>query len=127
MSQLIRFCEDCDNKYYHMIENDELLYFCRVCGKKDASTSKTSHCVLNIAVDNKSSQPLEHLVHKYTKYDPTLPHIFVPCPRETCPTNKESHKETHTDAVYIRYDNIHMRHLYICTKCDFVWSGGKSE
>ena len=127
MNQQIRFCEDCDNKLYHLIENNSLVYFCRVCGKKDVTLSTSSHCVLSIQMDgNDTSDLYEHLIHKYTKHDPTLPHIFIPCPNESCVSNvsKEgSSTESFKDAVYIRYDNQHMKHLYLCTKCDFKWKG----
>lgn len=132
--QSIRFCNVCDNKYYHHIEENSLVYFCRVCGDVDNSLLDQHSCVLNIKYDNKGSIPLAHIINKYTKYDPTLPHIYVPCPNVKCKglttsdsigsTTSSSEKDKTdvvTDAIYIRYDEKHMKHLYICTICDHVW------
>ena len=121
--QTIRFCPDCDNKFYHKVDDEQLMYYCRVCGKEDKDNSQVSSCVLNIQYNKEGSKPLEFIVNKYTKHDPTLPHINIPCPNEKCKSNKSNENvlEKFTDAVYIRYDNAHMRHLYLCTICDQTW------
>ena len=121
----IRFCIKCDNKYYHMIQNNELIYYCRVCGNKEMNVNKEALCVLDTNV-NQGTSNFDYIVNKYTKYDPTLPHIFVHCPNEKCKTNhqkKENHKEELgvTDAIYLRYDNVNLKFLYICTECEFKW------
>jgi hypothetical protein len=150
-AQKIRFCPVCDNKYYHQlstitntakennkdgmeaignknedgtIDMDRLVYSCRVCGHEDENF--IGACVLNIQYDNKSadSTNYQNIVNRYTKFDPTLPHIEIPCPNEECKTNKNNDptaKAAYTDALYIRYDNIQMKHLYLCTTCDFIW------
>ena len=125
----IRFCNICDNKLYHQVEEDSLIYFCRVCGNKNSDLNDDSVCVLNIQVgtDTNESKPMDNVVNKYTKYDPTLPHILLPCPNETCATNKISEKtgsltDNKADVIYMRYDNKQMKHLYMCTTCDFTWT-----
>jgi DNA-directed RNA polymerase subunit M/transcription elongation factor TFIIS len=121
-NQVIRFCPLCDNKYYHHIEQEALIYYCRVCGNKDETISNERLCVLNIDYDNKETKPIEYIINKYTKFDPTLPHIFVPCPNEQCKSHKQDKEgEKHTDAIFIRYDESNMKHLYICTLCDHIW------
>jgi len=121
-SQSIRFCNLCDNKYYHHVEDDSLVYFCRVCGTVDNMVSDERTCVLNIKYDNKETKPLEYIINKYTKFDPTLPHIYVPCPNEKCDSyKKDKDGDKHTDAIYMRCDEQNMTHLYICTVCDHIW------
>tara|TARA_Y100000389_G_C17193960_1_gene380261 strand:- start:262 stop:678 length:417 start_codon:yes stop_codon:yes gene_type:complete len=129
-TQRIKFCPLCDNKYYHkLVDNKEngnndqsLVYYCRVCGHQDENI--TGACVLNIQYDTTSGSGsnanYEYVINRYTKYDPTLPHIQIPCPNEDCKSNNNT-KDANTDAVYIRYDHDNMRHLYMCTDCDFVW------
>jgi len=117
MDSTIRFCSNCNNKYYHNIDNNELKYYCRVCGNVENNIAKEALCVLDTQFQ-KESNNFDHLVNKYTKLDPTLPHIYLQCPSETCKTN-ESKKIT--DAIYIRYDHQRMKFLYICTECDHKW------
>lgn len=118
-SQSIRFCGNCENKLYHTIENDLLSFYCRVCGTTEKIINE-GVCVLNIQYDqNKSDKPFEQIVNKYIKHDPTLPHLVLPCPNEKCKTNESATKQS--DILYLRYDNINMKHLYMCTECDFTW------
>lgn len=121
--QNIRFCKFCDNKYYHYIDNDELVYICRVCGDKDNLELNKNTCVLDLQYNTDGTKPFEYIVNKYTKFDPTLPHINIPCPNDKCNTNTNKNKDTDatTDAVYLRYDESAMKHLYLCTKCDHLW------
>jgi DNA-directed RNA polymerase subunit M/transcription elongation factor TFIIS len=134
-SQKIKFCPKCDNKYYHQVifesEEDKLVYFCRVCGNQD-DDDITGVCVLNIQYDEKNKTNYENIINKYTKYDPTLPHINVPCPNLECKSNhtsstgeaadkNDSTTIKHTDAIYIRYNHENMKHLYMCVVCDYVW------
>lgn len=117
MNSTIRFCENCDNKYYHNIENNQLKYYCRVCGNTETNVAKEALCVLETQFQ-KESYNFDHLINRYTKFDPTLPHIHLQCPNDACKTNKDSHV---TDAIYIRYDNKQLKYLYICTECDHKW------
>lgn len=139
-TQRIKFCPLCDNKYYHKLINNEsnlhdrkedtpletLVYYCRVCGHQDENI--TGACVLNIqyasSTGDGSNANYEYVINRYTKYDPTLPHIQIPCPNEECKSNRRKDgaiTDNNTDAVYIRYDHVNMLHLYMCTDCEFVW------
>lgn len=109
----IRFCIRCDNKYYHQIQDNKLIYYCRVCGHQDLNIAGL--CVLNTQYGH-STDSYEHVVNRFTKFDPTLPHIYLKCPNEKC-TTKEI-----TDAIYLRYEPNQMKHLYICTECDHKWT-----
>lgn len=133
--QSIRFCEKCDNKYYHQIfypESEEgveaegeptLQYYCRVCGYIDKNLTQNSLCVLDTQ-KYKNIDLFNHIYNQYTKYDPTLPHVFVPCPNQECKTNKSNSDDTQsgtTDAIYLRYNAEGMKYLYVCTHCEYKW------
>ena len=131
--QSIRFCVKCDNKYYHRMhippsaegsnetEEPVLIYYCRVCGYEDTDTQQSGMCVLDTQ-KHKQVDLFSHIYNPYTKYDPTLPHITIPCPNASCKTNEGSEKDSGTtDAVYLRYNNDGMKYLYICTVCEFKW------
>ena len=117
MNSSIRFCGKCDNKYYHNIENNQLKYYCRVCGNVEINISKEALCVLDTSF-HKENDNFDHLVNRFTKLDPTLPHINLQCPNDSCKTNIDKKV---TDAIYIRYDNKRLKFLYICTECDHKW------
>jgi hypothetical protein len=121
MNSNIRFCSKCDNKYYHDIKNNCLNYYCRVCGNTETNISKDALCVLDTQFQKEIFQ-FDNLVNRYTKLDPTLPHIDLQCPNDSCKTNQEKIDNKHvTDAIYIRYDNKRLKYLYICTVCDHKW------
>jgi len=129
MNSTIRFCSNCQNKYYHRIGKDKvsltdiLQYYCRVCGNtesNDNTESKLPLCVLNTQF-KKSSVNLDFIVNKYTKHDPTLPHISIKCPNDSCNTNTSENENNVTDAIYLRYDNVVLKFLYICTVCNHKW------
>lgn len=124
--ETIRFCDTCDNKLYHRVQDDSLEYFCRVCGNQNLDIVRQGLCVLNIQHDTEtnSGQQFEHIINKYTKYDPTLPRIVLPCPNEKCKSNENADKKA--DVLYLRYDNTQMRHLYMCTTCDYTWKTNSS-
>ena len=118
--QTIRFCPQCDNKYYHSISEDEnLLYFCRVCRYTDSSISNKGLCILETQYRAESDNvSYENVIHRFTKYDPTLPRLYIPCPNEQC---KTSEKKEDTEVIYLRYDDKKMLYLYRCMACDYTW------
>lgn len=115
----IKFCKKCDNKYYHEISENKLMYYCRVCGYRDDQLTNEALCVLNTQFTS-GKQNFDHIINKYTKYDPTLPRIMIHCPNDQCKSNKEKEDQT-TEAIYVRYDNVNLKFLYICTECEHKW------
>jgi len=117
----MKFCTECQNMYYISIDEtnpNNLNYYCRFCGHKDEHITEDSVVVLKTQF-KKSEQKFNHMVNKYTKYDPTLPRKSnMKCPNEKC---SESSAETTPDIIYLRYDDENMKYLYICTACDFTW------
>lgn len=117
----MHFCSSCSNMYYIRIDGDntnKLVYYCRNCGTEDNVLT-----VDNISVSKttmkKNEKNFSHIIHKYTKLDPTLPRINkILCPNSNCQTNIS---DAEREIIYIRYDNTNMKYVYLCSTCDNVW------
>jgi hypothetical protein len=121
----MRFCSVCENMYYIRINEDDankLVYYCRQCGHEDLTFQSDSICVSKTQLQ-KSEQTFHHIINKYTKLDPTLPRINnVLCPNPDCLTNIPDEKErVEREIIYIRYDTLNMKYVYLCSTCDTVW------
>ena len=96
-------------------DDDELKYYCRNCGHED---NKISIDELKINVYEKNINTQIN-INPWIKYDPTLPHIHtIKCPNEKCKSNE---KEKTSDIIYIRYNDVDMKYMYLCTICDYNW------
>ena len=117
----MHFCSTCQNMYYIRIDSEntnQLIYYCRNCGNEDNLITNDSVIILKTHI-KKNEQEFAHFINKYTKLDPTLPRINkILCPNENCDTNK---KEKEREIIYIRYDDVNMRYVYLCSTCDTVW------
>ena len=115
----MHFCNECHNMYYIRISNDDpnkLIYYCRNCGHEDSSLNVDNVNISSIQVKNNSQL---NYINKYTKLDPTLPRIKdILCPNPECTTNT---KHTSREIIYIRYDDVNMKYIYLCSTCDIVW------
>lgn len=117
----MHFCTNCQNMYYISIDADnanKLVYYCRNCGDTNTTLS-----VENVTVSRtqlkKSEQEFSHVINKYTKLDPTLPRINnILCPNADCGTNTN---DVPREIIYIRYDDLNMKYVYLCSTCDTVW------
>jgi DNA-directed RNA polymerase subunit M/transcription elongation factor TFIIS len=120
----MKFCSTCSNMFYIKInesDSNSLLYYCRKCGEVESHLDSGSLCVSSITTKDNNS--FEHVINEYTKLDPTLPRLSnVLCPNNECSTNKDN---TDKEVLYIRYDNINMKYLYMCTICDYFWKPTK--
>jgi DNA-directed RNA polymerase subunit M/transcription elongation factor TFIIS len=107
--------------YYISIDpNDtnKLIYYCRNCGNSDSTISVKDITVSNVQL-KKSEQEFSHIINKYTKLDPSLPRVSnILCPNPDCLTNKD---DIEREIIYIRYDDINMKYVYVCCTCDTVW------
>lgn len=119
----MKFCKNCNNMYYHSIDetdNNKLIYYCRYCGDKDYDVDINGSCVLNTKLKKEEQQ--YYIINEYTKFDPTLPRIYnIKCPNDLCITNNEENKNEPTEVIYMRYDDVNMKYLYICVVCDTKW------
>jgi DNA-directed RNA polymerase subunit M/transcription elongation factor TFIIS len=105
-------------------ESDSLIYYCRNCGNTGAPLTKENICVLNTAITTKEKGYLQD-INEYTKLDPTLPRTLnIKCPNQSCASNKSDKQvdgEKKNEVIYLRYDDINMNYIYICTECDAIW------
>jgi aspartate carbamoyltransferase regulatory subunit len=113
--------------YYIRVSSEDansLIYYCRNCGNEDENVTKDNICVSKTQL-KKSEQKFNHIVNRFTKFDPTLPHInSIRCPNSECVSNKE---DGNRDVIYIRYDDTNKLYIYLCAKCDTVWKTEKSN
>ena len=96
---------------------DVLIYFCKNCGDTNTTPSDDDMCVLYTQISH-SNPTFAHVINKYTKYDPTLPRTIMECPKSD---GDAAHKDPY-DVIYIRYDDINMRFVYLCTVCDTTFT-----
>lgn len=117
----MHFCNQCSNMYYIRINEDnpnKLVYYCRKCGNEDSLLATENVCVSKTQI-KKSEQSFNHIINKYTKHDPSLPRINnILCPNSDCPTNKDGKDR---EIIYIRYDDVNMKYVYLCYDCETVW------
>ena len=117
----MHFCNNCSNMYYIRINSDDpnkLVYYCRNCGNEDKLLAIENVCVSKTQI-KKNEKSFNHIINKYTKFDPTLPRInTILCPNPDCATNKDNKER---EIIYIRYDDTNMKYIYLCYECDTVW------
>jgi DNA-directed RNA polymerase subunit M/transcription elongation factor TFIIS len=97
---------------------NKLVYYCRNCGNEDQLLAIDNVCVSKTQI-KKSEQSFNHIINKYTKLDPTLPRMNkILCPNADCKTNTE---EAEREIIYIRYDDVNIKYVYLCSTCDTIW------
>ena len=118
----MKFCNSCNNMFYLSIDPsdcDKLMYYCRKCGSQDTDGVTSKSSVISSVQMSAADTNISRIVNKYTKLDPTLPRVNrIPCPNTECDTNT---KETPREVIYIRYDDINIKYMYLCSTCDYVW------
>ena len=132
----MHFCTQCENMYYVRLsgENkDKLTYYCRKCGNEDDNLLDSEENICISRTDLKqSTSSYDHIINKYTKLDPTLPHIQnIRCPNVNCVSNEGAEQKNggkvKSDILYLRYDDASMKFVYICTHCDTVWKSADDK
>jgi DNA-directed RNA polymerase subunit M/transcription elongation factor TFIIS len=107
--------------YYTCIDSENsnsLIYYCRHCGNEDKILTVDNVTVSKTQL-KKSEQQFTNIINKYTKLDPTLPRINnILCPNTDCDTNTNNENK---EILYIRYDEVNMKYVYLCSTCDTVW------
>tara|TARA_Y100000389_G_scaffold188065_3_gene210138 strand:+ start:4628 stop:4972 length:345 start_codon:yes stop_codon:yes gene_type:complete len=108
--------------YYLKLGKDlnELVYYCRNCGHENNELSSENICVSETIVNGNKGKFASH-INEYTKYDPTLPRTnTIRCPNQECITNKNGN-ESKREVLYIRYDDVNVKYIYMCTSCNTTW------
>jgi DNA-directed RNA polymerase subunit M/transcription elongation factor TFIIS len=116
----LRYCPVCENYLYMQVdaESQELRRVCRKCGFKEEDAK--GGLVMEMMIQQKSSEGYKILLNEFTRKDPRLPHIRknITCPNTSCDSNKGG-KEP--DVIYIKYDVVNLMYLYICDICGEQW------
>ena len=115
------FCTVC--KYYLYLqqtkdedEKEVLRRICRNCGYQE---DMQGGLILEIDLKEKTSEGYKILMNEFTKQDPTLPHVnTITCPNGECESNTGSVEK---DVIYLKYDVVNMKFIYICNVCDTRW------
>jgi DNA-directed RNA polymerase subunit M/transcription elongation factor TFIIS len=132
----MHFCSVCNNMYYISVTpENELQYYCRNCGNIDNTVASENICVSKVNVKHSTTpQSFSQVVNKYTKLDPTLPRIHtMRCPNDECPSNEGgggagagagagARNKPKSEIIYVRYDDMNLKYVYLCAKCDKVWN-----
>ena len=120
-------CSNCNNMYYIRINSDnpnKLVYYCRNCGDENQNISTDNVTVSKIIV-KKTEQSFSNIINQNTKLDPTLPRINnILCPNPNCLTNTEDKER---EIIYMRYDDVNMKYIYLCSECDTVWEAHNNK
>ena len=118
----MNFCVKCDNMYYIKLSTDDgnsLIYYCRNCGNEENNID--NNLTVSKTTFKRIDQKYANVINQYTKLDPTLPRVKnIPCPNENCISNK-SETSSEREVIYIRYDDIDLKFVYLCAHCDTIW------
>ena len=113
----MKFCPKCENYLYMDTKSGALLRVCRTCGYSENDTQ--GGLAMETVVQERSSEGYKILLNEFTRQDPTLPHVVtIKCPRTSCTTNTGGKTR---DVIYIKYDAVNMKYLYICNVCGEQW------
>ncbi len=123
----MKFCNNCENMLYIRLfkeDSNKLIYYCRNCGNTDEELNKDNLCVSNTNIASRDKAYLQD-INEFTKLDPTLPRTKnIKCPNQSCPSNYKSDDPTivnKNEVIYLRYDDVNLNYVYICTQCDTSW------
>ncbi len=124
----MKFCDTCSNMYYIKLEGencDKISYYCRNCGNINNNLIEDGKCILKENI-SRSENKFNISINKYTKLDKTLPRInYIKCPNEKCLSNSSEFDVLNREIIYIRYDHVNMKYMYLCSHCDFTWNTEK--
>jgi DNA-directed RNA polymerase subunit M/transcription elongation factor TFIIS len=124
----MHFCINCSNMYYIRLSEEDpnsIVYYCRNCGHENKNISLDSVTISKTSFKH-NKQKYNSIINKYTKMDPTLPRInTIKCPNQSCSSN-EGEKEKEREVIYLRYDDVNMNFVYMCSTCDTIWNTEQS-
>jgi DNA-directed RNA polymerase subunit M/transcription elongation factor TFIIS len=124
----MHFCTNCSNMYYIRLSEEDpnsIVYYCRNCGHENKNISLDSVTISKTSFKH-NKQKYNSIINKYTKMDPTLPRInTIKCPNQSCKSNEKQYNKDR-EIIYLRYDDVNMNFVYMCTTCDTVWNTEQS-
>lgn len=114
----MKVCSTCQNMFVMRLQpNGKLFWKCLSCGIEE---EQEGGCLLvETLVQERSSEGYRILLNEFTRQDATLPHVKnVKCPKGDCPSNGGGAER---DVIYIKYDTVNMKYMYICNICGDTW------
>ena len=116
-----KFCGACGNMYKMKLElggaGKKLYWVCLSCG--DMVEQEGGCLLVETLVQERASEGYRILLNEFTRQDATLPHVkTIKCPKEGCASNDAGAEK---DVIYIKYDPVNMKYLYICNVCGEAW------
>jgi DNA-directed RNA polymerase subunit M/transcription elongation factor TFIIS len=112
-----KFCGVCNQCFNYQLRDEKLFRICRKCGFEEEE--KKGALLFETYIQERRSEAYKVLTNEFTRQDPTLPHVkTIKCPATICPTNQGKNER---DVIYMKYDNINMKYLYICNVCGEQW------
>ncbi len=96
----------------------DLIRYCRNCGHNQ---EEKKGLVMETIIQEKASDAYRVFLNEFTKQDPRLPHSkTLKCPNKSCPSVTGG---AESDVIYIKYDPVNLKFLYICnvTGCGTQW------
>lgn len=133
----MKFCDVCNNMLYVSTDDQSgLVLYCKNCSYKNVMTKEedsiqltnvqrkgttgadeqSDTCIMNINYADDARSYKQYLTPNI-KYDMTLPRVNnIPCPNKDCKS-----KTNDSEVIYIKYDNMNMKYLYFCCKCEQFW------
>jgi DNA-directed RNA polymerase subunit M/transcription elongation factor TFIIS len=113
----LKFCPTCNNYLYLNTDPNRLTRLCRNCGYQEEE--EKGGLIVETLVQERSSEGYKILLNEFTRQDPTLPHVkSIKCPKQTCPSNGGGAER---DVIYIKYDTVNLKYIYICNACGETW------
>jgi hypothetical protein len=112
-----KFCSVCSQCFNYQLEDGKLFRICRKCGFQDEE--KKGALLFETFIQERTSEAYKVLTNEFTRQDPTLPHVrTIKCPNAACGTNQG---KAERDVIYMKYDGVNMKYLYICNVCSEQW------
>ena len=113
----VNFCPICRYYLSLKVEDTSLTRLCRNCGYEKAV--EKGGLITETLVQQRSSEGYKILLNEFTRQDPTLPHVnTIKCPNGSCGSNGGGKER---DVIYIKYDTVNLKYLYICNVCGESW------
>lgn len=120
----MQFCPTCRNMYYITLSEDSthIKNKCRNCGNEESLSESESIVCVSKTIFNQNKHPTSYYINEFTEFDPTLPRInTMKCPNSECKTNEAAHTSP-TEIIFIRYDDVNLKFIYMCTTCKHFWN-----
>jgi len=118
----MKFCEKCENMYYIKIneETKNLSFYCRNCGNESNAITKEELVFKTQYKDE--DKDIKNILNEYSYLDPTLPRMNkIKCVNPECLTNTDAEEEKNREIIYVKYDEVNLNYLYMCSTCKVVW------